>query len=253
MKPLAPAIVLPLLLSGQAVAAKVDSYSSLEAKGHPDVTEQQLNEAIKLRLMSQLGDEILANDLTQFLMQQVLTWKAEMRDVQQGDSIIAYSFGNRIDEKGNKLPGPMNEQIADRVVKIFEQNQKPVYAQWEVAQAIGDRIPADLLFSIYPKIDPQGKVIYLSTLGVAKEVVRLAKGAEHLGTAIVVAFADHSLRAVNLSREVGIDAYGPKGVSLPKGYDADSGQAWTRSREAFTLYEIKTRAAYAAEEIENKK
>jgi len=28
-----------------------------------------------------------------------------------------------------------------------------VYAQWEIAQAIGDRIPEESLFSIYPTID----------------------------------------------------------------------------------------------------
>ncbi|WP_299492674.1 hypothetical protein [uncultured Shewanella sp.] len=253
MKPFAPAIVLPLLRSGQPVAAKVDSNKSLVSEGKTELTELLLSEAIFSRLKTQLGDAALANDLTQFVMQQVLTWKAEMRDVEQGDSIIAYSFGNRIDEKGNKLPGPMNEQIADRVVDIFKQNPKPVYAQWEVAEAIGERIPPAFLFSIYPKIDAKGEVIYLNTLGVAKEAIRLAKGVEGLGTAIVVAFADHSLRAVNLSREVGIDAYLPKGVSLPQDYDADSGQPWTRSREAFTLYEIKTRAAYEAEGMKRKK
>ncbi|MCL1122958.1 hypothetical protein [Shewanella surugensis] len=256
MKPLAPAIVLPLLLSGQPVIAapnqntpdlKSTSQSALKPEVKPELSEQQLSSAISHRLQAQLNDPQLAEELTAFLMQQVLTWKAETRDVKQADSIIAYSFGNRIDEKGNKLPGPMNEQLADLVVDLYNQNPKPVYAQWEVAQAIGDRIAPQFLFSIYPKIDAGGEVIYLNTLGVAEEAARLAKGTKQLGTAIVVAFYDHSLRAVNLSREVGIDAYSPKGYALPNHYDADSGQPWTRSREAFILYEIKTRAAYEAE------
>lgn len=261
MKPLATAIVLPLLLSGQPAIAALDqntpdlksnSQSELKPEVKPELTQQQLTDAISHRLEVQLNDPRLAAELTTFLMQQVLTWKAEMRDVKQADSIIAYSFGNRIDDKGNKLPGPMNEQIADLVVEIYKQNPKPVYAQWEVAQAIGDRIDPNSLFSIYPKIDETGEVIYLNTLEVAKEAAKLAKGANHLGTTIVVAFYDHSLRAVNLSREVGIDAYSPKGMRLPQQYDLDSGQPWTRSREAFTLYEIKTRAAYEAKGLSTK-
>lgn len=237
MKPLVLTIMLPLMLSGYLFAAE------------PKLTEEQLSAAIESRLMGQLNNAETAADMTRFLMQQVLTWKAETIDIKQADTIIAYAFGNRIDKNGNKLPGPMNQQLADLVVDVYNEKRMPVYAQWEIAEAIGGRIDADDLIPVYPKVDDSGQVIYLSTLGVAEETVRLAKGVDNIGTALIIAFYEHHLRAVSLSRAAGIRAYAPDGFALPNHYDEKSGQPWTRDNAIFTLYEVGTRAFYARERL----
>lgn len=230
-------MVFALLLSSHTYAAE-------------DVlADKQLRQAIESRLIGQLNDEKVAKKLASFLMQQVLTWKAETLEVEKADSIIAYAFGNRIAENGNKLPGAMNQQLADMVVDIYNKSPMPVYAQWEVAEAIGGRIATSDLVPVYPKIDDAGQVIYLSTLGVAEETVRLAKGADELGTALVIAFFEHHLRAVNLSREVGIDAYAPQGYTLPGQYDARSAQPWTQDSDIFTFYEVGVRASHVSKRL----
>ncbi|WP_199911598.1 hypothetical protein [Dongshaea marina] len=174
-------------------------------------------------------------------MQEALTWKAPTLPVEKADTILAFAFGNRLAKNGNQLPGKMNQNLADLVVRLYQKTNKTVYAQWEIAQAIGQRIPKDKLIAIYPKLD-HGKLIYLSTHGVAQEVTRKAHGAKNMGKTLIVAYAEHSLRAVETAKNLGIDAYAPAGVALPSDYDTKSGQPWTRDRLTFALYEIGTRA-----------
>lgn len=213
------------------------------------LSESQLQQAMEARLVNQLGDAEAAKLLSTFLMEDVLTWRAETLDIAQADSILAFAFGNRHAANGNQTPGPMNAQLAELAIELHQQTGKPVYAQWEIAQSIGDRIPADKLFHINPTVSEGGELIYLNTTGVALDAVKQAGGFENMGKTLVLAFYEHNLRAVNTAREAGLDAYAPAGYDMPSDYDAASGQPWTRDRSTFMLYEVRTRANAKRAEI----
>ena len=203
------------------------------------LTDAELQDAITKKLEIQLENKEVAAYTSEFIMNNLLTWKGEKLPLNEADSILAYAFGNRVLENGNQIPGPMNEALADTVVEIYEEIGKPVYAQWEIAQSIGDRIPAKDLTSINPHIAEDGTLTYLSTNGVAQEAIKLSGG--DLGKTVVVGFYEHSLRTINTSKAMGIDAYAPAGIALPHDYDELSGQAWTRDAKTFVMHEIRNR------------
>ncbi|MCG9582711.1 hypothetical protein L1D13_21425 [Vibrio tubiashii] len=203
------------------------------------LTDAELQAAMAKKLEIQLENKEAAQYTAQFIMNNLLTWKGEELPLSEADSILAYAFGNRLLPNGNQVPGPMNEALADTVVEIYNQTGKPVYAQWEIAQSIGDRIPAKDLHSINPVIAKDGTLTYLSTIGVAQTAVDLAGG--DLGKTVVVGFYEHSLRTINTSKDFGIDAYAPQGIELPHDYDSQSGQAWTRDVKTFIMHEVRNR------------
>jgi hypothetical protein len=206
------------------------------------ISDAELQKAMEAKLNLELGDPEASRVTAEFLMKEVLTWNGETLPVRQADSIVAYAFGNRILPNGNQIPGDMNKQLADVVVSLYEQTEKPVYAQWEVAQEVGDRIPPKHLHFINPIIGDDGIIVYLGTIDVAKEAIRMAGGSKIMGKTLVVGFREHSLRCLNLSRDLGMDAYMPAGVDMPSRYDPKSGQPWTRNRATFIFHEIRTRA-----------
>jgi len=222
---------------------------SVSLMGAEKLTEDQLKAGIEERLVEQLGDREAAELVADFLMEDILTWKAETLDIKKADSILAFAFGNGIAKNGNQTPGGMNEQLADLVVKLYKKTKKPVYAQWEIAQAIGNRVPKRDLFPIYPTVDEGGNLIYLNTTGVALDAVKQAGGFDRMGNTLVVAFYEHNIRAVKTAREAGLKAYAPEGYEMPSDYDKESGQPWTRDRNTFILYEIRTRANSKRAEI----
>ena len=208
--------------------------------GADPLTDAELKNAIEARLTAQLGNKDVAAYTANFLMEEILTWKGKELPIDEADSILAYAFGNRVLSNGNQVPGPMNEALADTVVDIYKQTGKPVYAQWEIAQAIGDRIPIIHLTSINPIIAADGSLTYLSTNGVAAAAVELSLG--KMGKTVVVGFYEHSLRTIDTSKRAGINAYAPKGIELPHDYDPQSGQAWTRDATTFVMHEIGNRS-----------
>ena len=216
-----------------------------------DTKDLQLKNIIKDRLYQQTEDIEVSNELADFIVKDILTWKTDTVELSKANSILAFAFGNIYAKNGNQILGKMNKQLADMVVKIYNQKQLPVYAQWEIAEAIGDRIPKKDIHSIYPIVDDSG-LEYLDTAGVAKDALRQAGGIDNISTAIVIAFKEHELRAVRTARELGIDAYAPKGIKLPDDYDKYSGQPWTRDKLTFMLYEIRTRANLYREELSGK-
>ena len=216
------------------------------------LTDSQLKAAILVKLTDQLGDKKVADEVANFVMDDVLTWKPKTIDIDKADSILAFAFGNRHAKNGNQIPGNMNEQLADFVVNIYSKIHKPVFAQWEIAQAIGKRIPEKDLHAIYPTVNNEGNLVYLNTKGVALDAVDQAGGFDKMGTTIVVAFKEHALRAVNTAIAAGLNAYAPKGYNLPDKYDTNSGQPWTRDKLTFVLYEIRTRANIYREKFSGK-
>lgn len=211
-------------------------FISLSASEHSSVRI-----ALEEYLAIELDDPVIAKELASILIKDVLTWKAPTIATQEINSIIAFAFGNRILLNGNRLPGPMNEALADLVVQLYDQTNARVYAQWEIAEAISNRIPSEKLIVINPTLDVSANVIYLSTVGVASAIVKQVSDPQKLGKVAVIAFNDHLYRCIQTSRDAGIDAYAPAEYSMPSTYDAHSGQPWTRNRITYLVTDIKVR------------
>lgn len=202
----------------------------------------QLRDLATARWSSELGDPALAAQLTAALFDPIFTWKGEELPVDQIDTIVAYGFGNRLDADGNPSPGPMNEQLAQLVADVLSTRPVRTFAQWEIADSLASMGVQGDITSITPVVGEDGATTYLSTAGVAAKVVELSGGdAASLGNVGIIAWYDHEVRCIETSRSAGMQAYAPAGVELPRDYDPQSGQEWTRTREAYVLQDLKAR------------
>lgn len=165
-----------------------------------------------------------------------------MRPAAELRAVVAYSFGNRLaaDRKSQPAPGPVNEALADAVVRVraLMPAGSRIYAQWEIAHVLSGKRGLKDVVSIEPVVAPDGTVTYLSTDGVAEDVVKRAGGAAALGPVAVVGHRDHAKRCVLTSRARGMDAWVASEVPLPVAYDAESGQPWTRRRDLYLLHDM---------------
>ncbi len=119
----------------------------------------------------------------------------------------------------------------------------PVFAQTEIAKALQADGVEDVT-SIDPEVGADGNVVYLSTAGVAEQIVSKAQAAGiDLGTVGVLGFADHVVRSVLTAGAAGLHAGVPKGVRLPKTYDVESTQPWTRDRATYLATDLAGRLA----------
>lgn len=218
-----------LLINTFLIAIEIDqSYNNLQI-------------TLEKHLANELNDAPIAQELALFITKNLLTWKAPTIPTSQISSIVAYAFGNRILPNGNHLPGPMNEALADLVVQLHAETNAPIYAQWEIVEAIGNRIPQEKLVSINPTLDAQANVVYLSTAGVASAIIKHIGNTQKLGKVAVIAFNDHLHRCIQVSRSVGMDACAPEDYTMPNTYDKYSGQPWTRNRLTYLVTDIKAR------------
>ena len=206
------------------------------------MTPDRLASLLAERLAAELGDAATAAALAQTLLAIALTWQAPAVPVEEVGTIVAFTFGNRMAASGNRAPGPVNEALADLAVRLHEATGARVWAQWEVAEAIGGRLGGDALEAVYPGRDANAEPRFLSTGGVVEAVVRRGGGSAALGTVAVVAVRDHAWRCVELCRRHGLQAGVPEGWALPELYDPDSGQPWTRARLAYLLHDLHCRA-----------
>ena len=198
--------------------------------------------AIEARLARELGDHETARALTETLHEDALSWRAPEIDPARIDTIMAFTFGNRMLPNGNRTPGPVNEALADVAIRLHRQRAVRIYAQWEVAEAIGSRVPQDQVTAIYPGRDERAEPVYLSTSGVVSAVIAMQADRRSLGVVGVVGFADHLWRCVTTVRQFGLEAYAPGGYPMPGEYDVQSGQPWCRSRLAYLMHDIMIRA-----------
>lgn len=205
------------------------------------VSQNTIQSALADYFNKELNDVQVSQELATILMHQLLSWKIPTIDSSQISTIIAYSFGNRILANGNRSPGPTNEALADQVVQLHLETKAPIYAQWEIIEAIGNRISPEHMTAINPTLDAQGNVVYLSTIGVTNEILKLVSNPERLGTAAIIAFNDHLPRCITIAHNLGIDAYAPQGYIMPNVYDQNSGQPWTRDRLTYLLTDINAR------------
>ncbi|MDA3624981.1 hypothetical protein [Saccharopolyspora oryzae] len=169
-------------------------------------------------------------------------WHPPVAPIASLDYVVAYSFGNRPPAGGGDPsrvryePGPVNEALADAVAKVRAARDIPVFAQWEIAHFLETKYSMDRVTSVEPVVQPDGTIVYLSTDGVAEQVVAFRGGTS--GTAGVVGFRDHVKRCVLTTRDRGMTAFAPEGVTMPGTYDELSGQPWTRRRDLYLLHDM---------------
>lgn len=202
-----------------------------------------LIEQIAAHLAGELGARAPTGAIARMLGEDILSWRPPEVPPGQITTILAFTFGNRMQPNGNREPGPVNEALADIVVRLHRETGAPVYAQWEVADAVGGRLPQDKLVAIYPERDERAEPRYLSTAGVVEEIVRRTGGPAALGAVAIVAFSDHAWRCVATARRRGLAAALPAGYPMPAEYDPRSGQPWCRTRLAYLFHDIAIRAA----------
>lgn len=154
------------------------------------------------------------------------------------DSVVAFAFGNRRAVDGSLQPGPVNEALAKVTQSFVADHRVPVYAQTEIAQLLQAR-GVKRVTSIDPVVGDDGKVVYLSTAGVAEQVLSKAQAAgEPLGTVGVIGFSDHVVRCVLTARAAGMTGAVPKGIRLPHVYDPQSAQSWTTNRASYLTTDL---------------
>ena len=188
-------------------------------------------------LDEQLHDPALAQALAGAVHDCLLDWSVPTAALDGVAAVIAFAFGCRRLPSGNTIPGPMNERVADVVAGLYAELGCPVYAQWEVAEALGGRVPEGMLHTIYPDQATDGSgVAYLSTFGVLQKVRNAVGDPGRLGTVLVAAWRHHAPRCIRLARSLGFDAFAPP-RPLPDTYDVESAQSWTRSAHAYLLHD----------------
>jgi hypothetical protein len=210
------------------------------------ITQPSLEPLMERQLARALGDEGVARKLAPLLYDATMLWSYPQMPAQEADSLIAYSFGNRLVpgadaqslEPAASLPGPINASLAEAVAKIRASRTIPVYAQWEIAQILQQDYHMDRITPLYPERGGDGKITYLSTEGVAKAALRHAGSAAALGRVAIVGHRDHVKRCILTSQQIGLAAAAISGVPLPVGYDPQSGQPWTRDRTTYLLGDI---------------
>jgi hypothetical protein len=191
-----------------------------------------------------LGDD--AGILARIILDHCLTWNVSPSDVDHVDAIVAFAFGNRIDEYGNRTPGPINALLADAAVAVYEKFDCQVLAQWEIAKLLSGRIPADQLYSINPAFDAQTDSIkYLSSAGVLEQV---RNHIDKKSSIYIVAHRDHLYRCSQLAERAGFHAVSDS-ENMPVDYDPSSSQAWTRRREIYLVSDMISRLAAVRQEL----
>lgn len=202
--------------------------------------QEPIKTALERHLLAELGDPALAAGMAGLVFDLTLDWTAPQIAPEQIRAIFAFTFGNRMQPNGNRSPGPVNAALADRTVELHRRTGAPVFAQWEIAEAIGPRLEPAKLVAINPGRDAWGEPVYLSTTGVLEAIARQTNAAA-LGPVGVIAFADHQSRCVSSARRLGFAAAAPEGIAMPRDYDPDSGQPWCRSRLAYLLHDMMVR------------
>jgi hypothetical protein len=203
----------------------------------------ELLDLLQAHLSRELGDMAGAHELSRFLCEDALSWTAPEIKVSAIKTILAFTFGNRMQANGNRTPGPVNEALAKIAISVQRTTGAVVYAQWEVAEAIGNDVSREKLVAIYPDRDKNAEPVYLSTGGTIRRVIDIVGDAVSLGVVGIIGFRDHLRRCVTTARVFGLDAYAPAGHAMPDAYDVHSGQPWCRNRAAYLMHDIAIRAA----------
>lgn len=207
------------------------------------MAKSELQDLLEQRLTEELGEAEAAARLANQILDIALSWRPPQTPSAEISRIVAYGFGNRPrDGAGpNDLadPGPVNEALAQAVLAIHRLKPVKVYAQWEIARFLTSHPGMADIVSIEPVYLPDGTLEYLSTDGVAAEVLRHEGGAAaSMGAVAIVAHRDHAKRCVQISRRHGMNAMVAAEIELPATYDPLSGQPWTRRRDIYLAHDL---------------
>lgn len=222
---------------------KVITFGPLGARCNKKGVCKVLHQVLRDTLEEQLADASIAQCIAQIVQDHLLTWLAPFDEVTQGVGVIALAFGYQQVAGGTILPGPVNVQLANRTVEIYERLRCPIYAQWEIAAAVESRIPPQDITAIHPRVDPTtGLEKYLSTYGVIAQIRDIVGDRACQGRFFLVCHRDHSVRSYRIAKKLGFaSCCTPPPSFLPVDYDPDSAQPWTRSREAYLVHDILSR------------
>ncbi|WON76443.1 hypothetical protein [Serratia sp. UGAL515B_01] len=230
------------------VGSTLTACDQTNAGGFSD-EKQQLLSSMQRYLMAELEDESLANELAGMIYDSCFISQPESCSISSVNTILALAFGNRpttvIPKPGEAEPlaepGPTNEKLADSVYELYSQQPVPIYAQWEIARFLESKYQLTDIVSIEPVFTAEGKIEYLSTLGVVQQAVSTAGGADNLGICAVIGHHDHIRRCVMTAKLCGVNAFKAQDIVLPADYDLESGQAWTRSRDLYVPVDLVNR------------
>jgi hypothetical protein len=188
--------------------------------------------------LNQQGLTDVGESLSAVLVEYCLTWKVSASDLSEVDGIVAFAFGNRVDKLGNRSPGPVNELLAQALYKYYSLYHCKVWAQWEIAELISNRIPHADLVPVYPNHDrTKDQLQYLSTKGVLEQIKKNLPEGKRI---LVIAHRDHLWRCIRFTEKAGYQAVSSQS-DMPDEYDPQSGQIWTTSREKYVLSDIISR------------
>ena len=188
------------------------------------------------------GDEELSQWLVE-LFEQLLSWHlTPSAQLQDGQAVVAFSFG----QGPHRQPGGTNRALAAIIQNICQQYDVEIYAQWEIAELLQE----DGCDVAYTAVSEN---TYLSTRDVWSQIqAEWARAKTKHNTIILVAHPDHQYRCHTLLSLAGYDVLVPDlSIFLPQGweafccdshgYDPNSTQPWTRSRQDFLPYELRVR------------
>ena len=215
-------------------------------------TMKECKECIAETLRNQ-GLEDLSDETSNVVSTCALEWTvADNGSPEEAETIAAFSFGYRIDPNGNRRSGPINDELAEVVVKHYNSRPRRVFAQWEISEAIGNRIPESDLVTIFPQVDKStGTVRYLSTKDVLSNVreTREKQGTvSDSGPLLVIAHRDHLFRCVQEAKRAGFKVISAQ-EEMPSAYDLSSGQPWTTSRRRYLISDMISRLASYRQDV----
>ncbi|MEV0051720.1 hypothetical protein AB0H34_14615 [Saccharopolyspora shandongensis] len=235
------------LSAAAAAPVLASSLGHAQAAGipNPPVSGELLSRHMRSYLDAELADPTTAQRVVPWLFDIGFDWSPPTKPLDEIDFVIGYAFGNRPPVGGgdpSKVryePGPVNEQLADTIAEIRSRRTVPVYAQWEIAHFLVSKYQMSQVVSIEPVVQPDGTITYLSTDGVAAQVVEMRKSNPGgIGTAGVVGFRDHVKRCVLTTEARGMAAFAPRDFEMPGTYDPESGQPWTRRRDLYLVHDM---------------
>lgn len=161
-------------------------------------------------------------------LREVITGDYELRgELTEADSVIAQSFGYR-EDNGEAQTDPVNCELA-KVAYSLSEGVLPIIAQVEVARCL----PDDTSVKTIEKHRNPSK--YLDTWEVLLQTKEIMDELE-LKKPIVVAHSFHIGRVATQAKKIGIDPIVLPG--MPRKWDAESQQPWTRNRNAWSIFQI---------------
>lgn len=148
------------------------------------------------------------------------------RDLEDADCVIGQSFGASDDG-----PGKVNIALARYIVDNLDPDL-PKILQIEIAEAMPDINEVDFIIEGEPSSAIGSELDSWQVLNATSEYMK----EEGLNNPILVAQAYHVGRVSMQAATMGMDVIVPEG--LPRQFDPDSNQFWTRSRSAWVAREL---------------